>query len=133
MAGTDDPRDALTPMTKAGRAFVGTFIEHAGPDYRAAASHDIAVIEAEARALSPAQAAEQDRLAAIGAAVERLPESEDFTRGWIIESMDTAVPRVRLTIIDRENDTILVQVAARSLPEAVAKALDEPVTGEPER
>lgn len=122
MAGTDDPRDALTPMTKAGRAFVGTFIEHAGPDYRAAASHDIAVIEAEARALSPAQAAEQDRLAAIGAAVETAAGFMRFTKA----DLDAALRNLRGPL---DRDESYVMAAAMG----VAAALDEPVTGEPER
>jgi hypothetical protein len=85
-----------------------------------------------------AQAAEQDRLAAIGAAVERLPKDHDVSIHWLAPDPADDYVGGWLVTIDRgkyENGVNKPRITGEgpTLPEAIAAALDEPVTGEPER
>lgn len=83
-----------------------------------------------ASALSPAQAAEQDRLAAIGAAVERLIAAAGG-EGWDLSDARTGV--VSAVLWSHGGPGTRAVGHGQTVETAIRAALDEPVTGEPER
>lgn len=117
MTSPTDPRDAL-----AQRLDPNWFVSPYG-----VREYADAILADGSRFLSPAQAAEQDRLAALGKAVERLPDA----RGSVLVIANYSDEEWEVTAEWWEG-TVLRHGADRhrDMAQAIAAALDEPVTGE---